>query len=346
MQTPTRPEELTARWLTSVLAARGLDRCTVTSCDTQLLRGEQGMTGDLVRLRLAYEEESGLPETLIAKFSAAEPSLRSLISALGHYERELNFYASLAARTPVPTPRCYFADHDTTTGFTLLLLEDVDARNGNSITGCSVDDVARVLSTLARLHAAWWQAPELADASWLRLRHLVAPGAMVDAFDRGWPSFVEKLSIPVSPQIREMGSWIRESLPTATATLFDSGPRTLIHNDVQADNLFFSEVSSTVVLIDWQMATFARCVIDVAMCIRGSLDPTHRRAIEPRLLRDYHDTLVANGVHDYPFEQCVADYHLAAVLTPARLAYAVGLSDGLHAHPGAFWDALFPRFGD
>jgi len=36
-----------------------------------------------------------------------------------------------------------------------LVLEDLaHARNGNSIAGCSVDEVARVLFTLAVLHAA------------------------------------------------------------------------------------------------------------------------------------------------------------------------------------------------
>jgi hypothetical protein len=94
------------------------------------------------------------------------------------------------------------------------------------------------------------------------------------------------------------------------------------------------------------MATCARCVIDVANCVRGQLEPEVRRTAESQLLRLYHDALVANGVQDYTFEQCLTDYRLATVLAPARLAYAVGLSEGLQAHPGAFWDTLFPRYPD
>jgi len=101
-----------------------------------------------------------------------------------------------------------------------------------------------------------------------------------------------------------------------------------------------------VILIDWQMVTYARCVIDVAGWIRGQLEPEVRRISELQLLRLYHDALVASGVQGYTFEQCMADYRLATVLTPARLACAVGLSDGLQAHPGAFWDALLPRYPD
>ena len=306
------------------------------------------MTGQLVRLRLRYQDgRPRRPETLIAKFSAAEPAARAIISALGHYEREVRFYESLSSRTPVPTPHCYYSHLDTDTGFALLVLEDLaHARNGNTIAGCTVEEVARVLATLARMHATWWQAEDLANATWLRLRYLLAPEAMVGAFNQGWPSFLQKLSIPVTPQISEMGNWIAQNLQAAATTLFESGPRTLIHNDVQADNLFFDSADRDVILIDWQMATYARCVIDVAGWIRGQLEPEIRRTTETQLLRLYHDALVANGVKDYTLEQCRVDYRLATVLAPARLASAVGFSEGLQAHPGAFWDTLMPRYPD
>jgi aminoglycoside phosphotransferase (APT) family kinase protein len=348
MQLPASPDELTADWLTSVLNAQGLGLNYVQSCDVELLGGEQGMTGQLARLRVrSKDDRPGLPATLIAKFSAAEPAARALISALGHYEREVRFSEELSSHTPVPTPHCYYSHLDSETGFALLVLEDLArARNGNSIAGCSVDEVARVLSTLAKLHATWWQAVDLAHAEWLRLRFLLAPEAMVGAFSDAWPSFLQKLSIPLTSQISEMGNWIGQNLPAAARTLFESGPRTLIHNDVQADNLFFGQAGGEVIFIDWQMATYARCVIDVAGWVRGQLEPEVRRTAEPQLLRLYHDALVANGVQDYPFEQCMADYRLATVLAPARLACAVGLSEGLHAPPGAFWDTLFPRYPD
>lgn len=348
MQIPASPHELTADWLATVLNGQGLERASIEAFQAELLGGEQGMTGQLARLRLRYQDDKpGRPATLIAKFSAVEPAAREMISALGHYEREVRFYESLSSRTPVPTPHCYYSHLDSETGFALLLLEDLaPARNGNSIVGCSLDEVRRVLVTLARLHAAWWQAGDLANASWLRLRSLLAPEAMIGAFSVAWPSFLGKLSIPVTPRISEMGDWIEQNLHAAATTLFDLGPRTLIHNDVQADNLFFGEADRDVIFIDWQMATFARCVIDVAGCIRGQLEPAVRRTAEPRILRLYHNALVAHGVLDYTFEQCTADYRLATVLAPARLACAVGLSDGLHPHPGAFWDTLFPRYLD
>jgi hypothetical protein len=347
MQPPASPGELTADWLTSVLHAQGLNNNRIESCDVELLGGEQGMTGQLTRLRVRYQHaHPGLPMTLIAKFAAADPAARMLISALGHYEREVRFYQEMSTRAPVRTPHCYYSHFESETGFALLLLEDLTrVRNGNSIAGCSVDEVAQVLVQLAVLHATWWQAPDLDHASWLRMRFLLAPEAMVGAFRDAWPNFLKKLSIPITSRISEMGDWIGENLPKAAA-LFVSGPRTLIHNDVQADNLFFGEADEDVVFIDWQLVTHARSVIDVAGWVRGQLEPEVRRATEPQLLRLYHDALMAKGVQDYTFEQCMADYQLATVLAPGRLAAAVGLSEGLQAHPGAFWDTLFPRYLD
>jgi len=345
--TPDSPEELTAEWLTSVLSSQGLGGDGVSSFTTELLGGEQGLTGQLARLRIRYAGDAqGLPRTLMAKFSAPDPAARSVLVALGHYEREVRFYQRLAARTPVVTPHCYYSHLDSDTGSCLLLLEDLArARGGNSVAGCSVDEVARVLPELARLHATWWNAHDLADASWLRLRYLLAPEVMARAFDDSWPAFLQKLSIPMTSRISEAGDWIAENLPAAATTLFNHEPRTLIHNDVQADNLFFGS-SWEPIFIDWQMVTYARCVVDVAGWIRGQLEPEIRRDAEPGLLRLYHDALVTRGIHDYNHEQLLADYRLATVLAPARLAGAVALSDGLQPHPGAFWDTLFPRYPD
>ncbi|MEP7021642.1 MAG: phosphotransferase [Pseudonocardiales bacterium] len=346
MRPPTSQDELTTDWLTSVVNAQGLGPAQVRSFDAELLSGEQGMTGQVARLRLHYREDRpGLPATLIAKSSAAEPVARALVSALGFYEREVRFYETLSSRTPVPKPRCYYSHLDSESGCALLLLEDLAAaRNGNSIAGSSLDEISRVLLALAVLHATWWEAADVANASWLRLRSLLAPEVMADSFTRSWPSLLQKLSIPVTSQISEMGEWIEQNLHAAATTLFDSGLRTLIHNDVQADNLFFRD-DGEVIFIDWQLATYARCVIDVAFWIRGQLEPEIRRPVEPQLLRLYHDALVANGVRDYGFEQCRSDYELATVLAPARLACAVGLS-GVQAHPGAFWDTWLPRYPD
>jgi hypothetical protein len=164
-------------------------------------------------------------------------------------------------------------------------------------------------------------------------------------FERGWPTFLTKLSNPVDDTVLAMQEWISGALHDASTALFETGPRTLIHNNIQGDNPFFAyRGGRSVVLLDWQLTTYACSVVDAAWAIRGSLPLEVRRIAEPGLLRGYHDALVAAGVHDYSLDQCRVDYDLATALGPARLATAVGLHAGLTAHPGAPWDIVFPRF--
>jgi hypothetical protein len=177
------------------------------------------MTGRLVRLRLRYQDERrGQPETLIAKFSAADPTALAIISALGHYEREVRFYELLSSRTPVPTPHCYYSHLNPDTGSALLVLEDLArAENGNSIAGCIVEQVARVLATLARMHAAWWQAADLTDGA--RVSDQV--GDVLDRRDIA-------NSIDATPSQVAL-SWLIKP-PTVTAPMV--GAKTLKHLEV------------------------------------------------------------------------------------------------------------------
>jgi hypothetical protein len=345
---PASLDDLTPAWLTAILSGHGLDHANrVTSFDSEQLVGERGIAAQLWRLTLHYEVgNADLPATVIAKFPPADPATRAQLTAMGFFQREVGFFQSLAARTPIPTPRCYFAGLESSSGAALLVIEDLgQARNGDTIQGCSVDEVTQVLSALAGLHAAWWQHPTVTELPWLRLSSMLAPSATADVFAQAWPRFLKKLSIPVSDEILATESWITRLLPRAAATLLEAGPRTLIHNDVQADNLFFTEQADrAVVFCDWQMVTCARGVVDVAGVIRGHLDPELRRTVEPDLVRSYHAALLAADVRDYPLEQCQNDYALATVLAPARLASAVGMHSGLQPHSGAFWDLLFPRY--
>jgi len=343
---PAAAADLTPDWLSSVFREHGLSGNQVTSLQVEVLDGEQGMTGDLARVTLWYEREApGMPSSVIAKFAPMSVAARNQLSSLGFFEREFNFYRSLAAGTPVPTPRCYFSDLDRATGHFVLLLEDLaPARVGDTVRGCSLEDVTAALSVLARLHAAWWEDPTLAGRDWLRLTSVLAPAAMSKTFTQAWPSFLGKLGTPVSARITEQGTWIAQHLDRAARLSYESGPRTLIHNDVQPDNLFFKDGSAEpVVLIDWQLVTLGRGVVDAASLIRCSLAVDVRHDTEPQLVRAYHAALHQEGVRGYSLADCLADYELASVLFAARLVIAVGLNSGSQAHQGAVWDTLFPR---
>ena len=341
---PRSPADLTPDRLTEALQARH-PGCQVTNTRWAPIVGERGIAGNLFRIHL---EGVGTdrPASLILKLPPADPGARAQLGAMGFFEREVAFYQTLRDRTPVDAARCYLAEFDPDTGDAALLLEDLGReRNGSSVAGSTVEEVTAELVALARMHAFWWQDPEVGNQAWARLPSMLAPDAVAEVFERAWPTFLRRLSIPIDDTITQMHGWISRTLHEASTTLFEAGPRTLVHNDVQADNLFFPrDPERPVVFVDWQMVTFARCVVDVAYAIRGGLAPEVRHQAEPVLIQIYHQALVEAGVTDYQIDRCLADYELATVLAPARLASAVGMHPALAAHPGAAWDTLFPRF--
>jgi hypothetical protein len=346
---PAHPDDLTARWMTDTLRVSGaLSQAEVVTLDTQPMSAEKGMTGYLVRLHPSYDRtEPGAPATLVAKFSGLDAQVRDIVHSMGFYEREVRFYQQLAASTPVQTPRCYFADVDVTDGRSLIILEDLaPARNGSWSGGSSLQDVQLAVTEIAKVHVAWWQSPLLEQHTWLSMTGFMAVSQVQAVFDQTWQNFLGKLSVPVTSEISAVGELLAEHLHAVTAHLLESTPRTLLHHDFDADNLFFGQDAGSprLSVIDWQLTTGGRAAVDVAWLIGGQCERQLRRESEDQLLHTYHSLLLQNGVADYTFEQCWDDYRLAMLLPAARVACAVGLSPPAPDDRGGFWDVVFPRY--
>ena len=349
METPVSPTALTTDWLTDTLRAAGvLQQACVTARTIQDLGTEKGMTGQLARVRLAHDQlEPAAPRALIVKCSAADPQARVSIHAMGFYEREVRFYAQLAARSPLRTPRCYFSALDLASGHSLLLLEDLaPARNGSWVAGCSVAEAERAVRTIARFHAAWWQHRALAEERWLALRGPITADQAAGLLQDTWEPFLSTLGTRVTPELLQIGAWLEQHIGRLVAYLYQAAPATLIHNDYQADNLFFagSDTTDALVVADWQLTTAGRGPYDVAFFVGGHLAPQERRDHEHRLLHTYHMVLRDHGVADYSFEQCVDDYRLAMLHPIARIATVVGLGAVPRAQEAGYCDVLLPRY--
>ena len=165
---PTRPEEITPAWLTEALRDAGLiDRAVVRSFRTARIGTEAGYCGQLVRLEPDYlHPEPGAPTALIGKFTSADPPTATFSRPLAG--REVRFYDELSSRIALPVPRCYYSAFDRGTGSEILLLEDLSHLSQVDIlTGCRAEEAERVVRHLAKMHARWWESPELKAKSWL-----------------------------------------------------------------------------------------------------------------------------------------------------------------------------------
>ena len=349
MKSPVDPGDLTAEWLTDTLRAAGaLARARITAMDIDLLGKEKGLASQIARIHLSYDvEERAAPRSLVAKFSSPDPDLRAVIHAMGFYERETCFYERLAQQSPIRTPRCYFSMLDPASGASLLLLEDLGSvHNGSWIRGCSLTEAELAIGGIAGLHARWWQQPQLKEMGWLELRGLVSVQQAPSVFRQTWQPFLQKVGPGVPEEVLRAGAWLNAHLGRLSEYLYQEAPLTIIHNDYQADNLFFlpSGPSLSLVVADWQLVTRGRAVLDVACFLGGNLDPATRRDHELRLLRAYHSSLIDNGVGDYAFEQCWRDYRLGMFQEISRLVSVVGVGAVPNELERAYCDVLIPRY--
>lgn len=340
----TRLEDLNAVALTDVLrAAPALDEARVVAVQVDRLGGEKGAMSGAARIALEYDRpEMDAPRTLIAKFAVEDPGLRAINSALGLYRREVAFYMQLADRVALPTPRCYYAHYADTTGAFLLLLEDlVAARNGSRVAGCTLAEAELIIGEIARLHAAWWLQPCLGKLDWLRPFDL---GPLQETYRRSWNVFVARMGSRLTDELRTIG----ELLGTHLAALFErywDAPWTLVHNDIQLDNIFFSgaDAAPKLTIIDWQSVVRGQGALDVAGFLGGNLTIEERRAHEDRLLKLYHQQLLKRGVRGYSLADLRAGYRAALFDGFSRMVIAIA-SQLTPEQERIHRDILWPRY--
>jgi hypothetical protein len=347
MSVPADSDGITSDWLTTALREAGaISHVRVTSIQSGPV-GHMGMTGQLRRLRISYDKaaEPGAPRSLLAKFSARDPEVRTTVHSIGFYEREIGFYREFAADCPVRTPRCYFGELEMDSGMSLLLLEDLTWMRNLDSTGGALDEVELVIRELGKLHAAWWGDARLDQTPWLPMKGIMTPDQAPVVLIQNWESFLSKLSIPVTEEVLSAGELCARYLSAVSISMYTQAPRTLIHHDVQGDNLLVAgDGEPSLAFVDWQLTTAARPVVDLADFLVAHLEPSERRRHEDRLLEIYHSVLTERGVADYRLEQCRDDYGMALLLPASRLATAVGLHPGLTATPDGFWNIAFPRY--
>ncbi len=170
----------------------------------------------------------------------------------------MRFYEQLAAQSPLHTPRCYFSAIDAEQGLSLLLLEDLaPARNGSWITGCSLEEAELAIRALAAFHAAWWEHLHLGAMNWLALRGFIAVEHVQAAFQATWEPCLRKLGSQGPSNIGQIGEWLELHAGRLGSRLYAEPPATIIHNDYQADNLFFGSAGKehAPIVVDWQLVT-------------------------------------------------------------------------------------------
>lgn len=290
-QFPTSAKTLDAAFLSKVLGS------SVSDFSSKPIGA--GLVGDSARISIRYASNCDGPETIAAKFPAADAHSRSTATAMQLYEKEVGFYRNLASHIGTRVPTTHFAAYNSETGDFLLLMEDCGpAENGDQLAGCTLAQARVAVRELARLHGPTYERSEILELPFLRASEAVRSFAAA-----GYPGASEAFSNKYSGRIdRELLDYIAR-LGRYSETLFAAPPPTgpcVVHGDFRLDNILFSIRGGTepMVTLDWQTISRGDPLTDLGYFMGAGIGTELRRSHEAEMLELYRAQLIEQGGPD------------------------------------------------
>lgn len=305
----SKPEQVTAQWLTAKLNEAGL---TGAVRDVQWCSIGAGQVGENARFTLKVE--GALPSSLVGKFPSRDPVSRQTGIQLQNYARECFFYSELAAKVDIQTPAVFAVEFDSESHDFILLMEDLaPGAQIDQMSECTTDQAALAVEELAKLHGPRWGDSTLARHPLLaRATPKKGEPHIYCALQQGFlQRYGERLSASERSAVAQFGA-------AQDAYLRPESPQTLIHIDYRLDNMIFGGPHPLTVL-DWQSIAMGCALNDLSYFLGTSLTPAHRAKAERDLLKHYLRVLHTYGV-DLDWNACWRLYRHHA---PAGLHMAV-----------------------
>lgn len=309
---PRRIEDLTAAWLTEALSANYPGTVVTEAHIGTVIAG----TATKVRLLLSYNDAGHtnlLPPTMWIKGGF----IRHDYTYDNSFVNEAKFYGSWGRelQKEINIPRAFWSGwQEGEQG--LVLMEDLAARNvtfGRATSLISIDQQAQALELLAKMHARWWESPNLKvlknfSTAWEAAGDIVMQMLRPDYFEACINA--RRCAAYVGPY-RD-----RERIMRGLRTQWARGsevPQVFSHGDAHLGNMFF-EPDGTPGYLDWQSWQEGPYMHDVAYSTIGNLKVEDRRHAEKDLIAGYLAALSANGVSNPPsFDDAWAAYRRHAM---------------------------------
>jgi len=270
------------------------------------------------------------PPTMFLKMPVKSLTTRVFFNVIMSWELECEFYKKLVHRLPVRTPKPYAMAYKNSRF--ILLMEDLHAdpsvvlhTNIEMLEGPSLDKVKRCLTTLARIHAAFYGIGEAAQEALLprRLQPFMAPimraisplmgkTALDNCLKNGSLALTEKQQATYQRAIKHWGCLVDH---------WTEGPLTLVHGDSHLGNHFFHGDDAG--MLDWQAAQWGKGIRDVQYFLTDSLPADVLAEHEHELVHYYHDLLTEKGV-DLSFDEIWHQYRGFSFQTWMTIVVSIG----------------------
>jgi len=171
--------------------------------------------------------------------------------------------------------------------------------------------------------------PELSELAWLPAWNEPAMVEFaVGAYAQVWPAVAAAFEDSLPAEAVALGGRLADILGDMMNHVA-APPFTLAHGDARHENLMFDPADDSAAphVIDWQLTSRSRGVMDVAYYLTQSVPAdiaaTHERALVER----YHEELCRGGVSDYSMASCWEDYRRFAYYALVYPVFAAGFMD-------------------
>lgn len=267
-------------------------------------------TSSRATVRLTYNDNgSELPQNVVLKLSfdpRVEGTDAWFCNLTGLFANEVDFYNRIRPALALEAPLSLGGHFDIASQRYILAMEDVTQRGARFPSNqeeISLEHVRQILSTVARLHAQFWESDRFhGDLSWIET-HL---SGRVETHMR---SVIPEKGIASELEQHKFKREILERLGTSERELFagmcankqhqSQLAQTLLHGDLHIGNTYLLPDGS-VGLHDWQLCLKGFALHDVTYIINTALSVSQRRAHERTMLEHYRDCLVSHGVATPP----------------------------------------------
>ena len=310
--------QLTPRYLTALLREQGV-LSEETIADVKVTQSLKSNPSTAYHLSLTYAADpigTEAPKTLFLKLSNPDfPWIDD--QEVVFYEQLVPQMQKVYAEGAWPFIHCYEAAYSSESKGWHILLENLAETHGSTADLTMPDErfCRQTIDALARLHAVWWEHPWLGERVG---RYLTQSD--IDGFEANVHRKLAQHRPTLAPQLGESAY---QTLTQATAAwpirrrarVVAGQGVTLIHRDMHPGNLLFPRNPSrdTIKLIDWQSWRVDVGTDDVAYFLAFHWDEEPGRHMEKRLLRHYFQQLLAYGVREYTWDDCLYDYRASII---------------------------------
>ena len=271
-----------------------------------------GQMAESYRVSFAHGTHGQLPPSVVVKVPSQSESSRAASRITRCYELETGFYTQVRSLVGVSAPKCLHVWFDAPSDDFVLVLEDiVDGKQGDQITGATVEQARAAIDELVQLHAPLWNSTQLDTLGWMPRHTMESSQGTRDLLRSVFAGFATRFAPLVSAEVLELGSRLVENIDGYDRAFPDN--ETVVHRDFRLDNLLFTDTANGthVKVVDWQTASISAGATDVAYFIGASFSPEQRREVEDELVRRYCDGLSQAGI-SIAFSEAWDQYRLFA----------------------------------